>query len=114
MTQIDVQPLQDGSAKATATFTDEDTPPNAVTPLTANWTLTDGLGNAINSRRHVTLAPAASISWLISAADLAISDNGTERILIVDWTYNSTLGSNIPGRAQAQFSIEPVVIVPAA
>jgi hypothetical protein len=89
-------------------------PPNAVTPLTANWTLTDGLGNVINSRRHVTLTPAASISWLISTGDLAIDDNGTERIVIVDWTYNSTLGSNIPGRAQAQFTIEPVTIIPIA
>lgn len=108
MIEITVTPAQGGAAKATVSFTDEDGA--SVVPSSVKWTLSDKNGAVINNRSFVTLTPGASVSWLISGADLCIGSYGTDRILTIDALYTSTLGSNIPLRAQASFSIEKFAI----
>lgn len=108
MIELSVTPAQGGAAKATISFTDENG--DAVTPTSVKWTLSDPNGAIINSRSMVTLTPAASISWLMSGADLRIGGYGPERILTIDALYNSTLGNDVPLRAQASFTIEQFAI----
>jgi hypothetical protein len=105
---LTVTPAESGAAKATASFTDEAGDP--AVPLTLAWTLSDERGNIINNRRAVTLMPAASVEWMIYGADLATGGYGTERVLTLSGTYTSTLGANVPLRAQAKFSIEQFVV----
>lgn len=91
-------------------FFDEDG--TAVTPSAATWTLTDDHGTVINSRSAValTLAPVATI--VLSGADLAASDPlRLNRRLLVEWTYDSTAGTNLPGKHEASFDVDDLVAV---
>lgn len=109
-TTITVRPAEKGTAKVTVgTFTDEATPPSAVTPLTITWTLTDLAGTVINLRAAVVVTPAPTVSFLLTGEDLAIPAADSRRALTISWTYNSTLGSGLTGREQALFSIEQFV-----
>jgi hypothetical protein len=96
----------------TAAFTDEDGDP--VVPNSGlNWTLTDLTGTVVNSRSAVTIAvPAASVSIVLSGLDLALADGkDTYRILTVEGTYNSALGSGLPIKASVQFKIQNLIKV---
>lgn len=104
---LTVMPAEEGTAKATVTFTDETGA--SVTPSAVTWTLTDISGNVINSRQDVSVTPGASVSFAIYGDDLAVSGNDVRRLLLVEWTYSSSLGSNLPGKAQASFSIADLV-----
>lgn len=110
MATITVMPAEKGTAKVTvASFKDESD--TAVTPTAITWTLTDRLGNVINSRSAVTVTPATSVSFLLTGNDLAIGDNGRQRTITIAATYNSTLGSGLIARAQAHFTIEEFAAV---
>jgi len=105
MIDISVTPAEKGTAKVTVgPFTDEDG--TAVTPLTITWMLTDRRGTVINNRAAVVVAPAATVVFALTGNDLAIAGNALQRVITVSWTYNSTVGSGLTGRAQAKFSIE--------
>jgi predicted pyridoxine 5'-phosphate oxidase superfamily flavin-nucleotide-binding protein len=107
-TSITVMPAEKGTAKVTvASFKDESG--TAVTPIAITWTLTDRLGNVINSRSAVSVTPATSVSFLLTGNDLAIGINGKQRVITIAATYNSTLGSGLVARAQAYFTIEDMV-----
>lgn len=106
-TNLTVMPAEKGTAKVTVTFTDETGA--SVTPSSVTWTLTDVSGNVINSRQDVSVTPGASVSFAMHGNDLAISGADVRRVLLVEWAYTSTLGSNLPGKAQAVFSIEGLV-----
>lgn len=107
-TQITVMPPEKGTAKVTVSgFTDESG--SSVTPTTFTWTLTDLAGNVINGRSAVSVTPAASVSFLLTGNDLAMSGSDARRMLLIECTYTSTLGSNLPLKAQASFSIEGMV-----
>ena len=108
MIELSVTPAQGGAAKATISFTDENGA--AKTPTSVKWTLSSTTGAIINGRSFVTLTPAASISWLLSGADLRIGGHGPERILTIDALYDSTLGNDVPLRAQASFTIESFAV----
>ena len=90
----------------TAAFTDEDD--DAVIPNSGlTWTLTDISGNVINSRTAVAIASAASVNIVLSGLDLAIqsaTDNKL-RVLLVEGTYDSALGNNLPILDQFKFMI---------
>lgn len=96
---------------ATVTFTDEDG--TVVTPNagTTTWTLTDNAGNVINGRLAVAIASASSIKIVMTNLDLAVGNglNGTERRLLVEWVYNSSIGSNLPGKEEFVFDIHDFV-----
>lgn len=106
-TNLTVMPAEKGTAKVTVTFTDEAAA--SVTPSAITWTLTDTNGNVINSRQDVSVTPGASVSFALSGNDLAVSGNDVRRVLLIEWVYTSSLGSNLPGKAQAFFSIEELV-----
>lgn len=112
-TQITTLVQEKGTAKFTVAFTDEDG--NAVTPTAATWTLTDSKGNVINSRSAVVISSlSTSVTILLSGADLALSTTTTaahERHLTIEYTYNSSAGSGLPGKAVAIFHIEDFVAV---
>lgn len=111
-TTITIEPAEKGTAKITiGPFTDMDTPPNEVTPLTLTWTLTTRAGVAIGSRTNVSATPASTVSILLAGNDLAMPSADPYRIIAFSWTYNSTDGSGLTGRAQAIFKIEQFVSV---
>jgi hypothetical protein len=107
-TTIEIKPAEEASAVVSiSAFYDASTPPVAVTPLTITWTLTDRRGTVINSRTAVAVTPAASVAFLLSGDDLAVTTaTSTERHLLITWTYNSTLGNGLVGRAVAIFEVE--------
>jgi len=88
----------------TATFQDEDETP--VTPDSLSWTLTNGLGGIVNNRENVVVvSPQETETFILSGDDLAFAD-GKFRRFIIEATYSSTLGTGLPLRAQANFSVE--------
>lgn len=112
-TRITTLVQEKGTAVFTVAFTDEDG--SAVTPGAATWTLTDKKGNAINSRTAVTISPlSTSVTIVLSGDDLALGSETTsdhERHLTVEYTYTSSAGSDLPGKAVAIFHIEDLVAV---
>jgi hypothetical protein len=91
-------------------FTDEAGAP--VTPTAAAWTLTDDRGIVVNGRDAVAITGlAATVSVLLSGDDLALDSvlyNGVRRELLVEYTYDSDLGSGLPGKDALTFDIQPL------
>lgn len=96
-----------GTAAITCAFTDEDG--DVVVPSSIVWTLTNEAGTVINSREQVAVAvPAASTTITLSGDDLAIltaevNRREVKRYLVVEITYNSDLGSGLPGKDEGLF-----------
>lgn len=92
------------------TFRDEDA--TAIAPDAVTWTLTDRHGVVINSRSDVAISPlAATVNIVLTGADLAMLgelDNRT-RLLLVEATYNSSLGTGLNLRDEIEFSVRPLV-----
>ena len=90
----------------TLTYKDEDG--NAVTPDSVSWTLTDGHGNIINSREDVAIAvPSTTNDVVLQGADLVCRGRKDEtRILTASIVYDSSAGSNLPGKEQVSFRVE--------
>lgn len=87
----------------TVSFEDEDGDP--VTPLSAEWTLTNELGVVINTRDGEEITPlAASVEIVLGGADLAWSD-GQERFLVIEAKYNGVV-NNMDLTGQASFTLD--------
>lgn len=92
-----------------ATFRDEDDA--LVTPNSGlNWTLTKLDGTVINSRNAVSITPGTSVTIVLSGADLDY-DDGRERVLTIQGTYDSDLGSNLPLKDQVRFTVQDLIAV---
>lgn len=103
-------PLEESVLVITLAWTDEDGSP--VTPSAATWTLTDLAGNIINSRSAVAIAGlSTSNTVVLSGNDLAIDNNGIHRQFLVQFTYDSSAGSDLPGKDALNFDITDVVAV---
>jgi uncharacterized lipoprotein YbaY len=90
----------------TAAFTDaagSDVIPTAIT-----WTLSNSSGTVVNSRSKVVVAGAASITIVLSGADLDY-DDGPSRVLTIEAVYDSTEGIGLPLKDEAVFSIVDLV-----
>lgn len=99
-----------GTAVFTIAFTDETDA--AVTPSAITWTLTDLDGNIVNSRNAVAVGtPANSIVIVLSGNDLIIGAHGTKRQLLVQATYDSDAGSDLPNNQAINFVITDLVAV---
>ena len=83
-----------------------------VIPVTATWTLTDVLGNVVNSRLHVPMALASSVDIVLKGSDLVTLDTGKERVITVEATYNSTLGDDLPLTDSETFEVEDLIHLP--
>lgn len=73
----------------------------AVDPKTAAWTLTDILGAVINSRDAIVISsPTSEEDVLLSNDDLQLSagfsGNAEWRVFIIEATYDSNLGNDLP------------------
>lgn len=76
-----------------ASFTDE--AGAAVAPNSGlSWTLTDVVGNVVNSRSAVAISPATTITIVLHGDDLAVADayRDNRRLLTIEGTYTSSLG----------------------
>jgi len=103
MTTLTTKATNEGTYILTCTFTDADG--TAVTPNALTWTLCDGSGTVVHSRRDVIVSPAASVSIVLTADDIDTED-GWNRVFTIEGNYNSaTYGNNLPIREQATFNI---------
>lgn len=97
-----------GTIIFTVAFTDEDGA--AAVPKTLKWSLTDNAGTVINSRDQVPVTvPAASNDIVLSGLDLQMGTEVTTYVVrkfIVEATYDSSLGNDLPVKDTAVFKIE--------
>ena len=107
ITAQDAQPLEEGVYIVTVQPKDEDG--NAVTPSAMTWTLTDRKGTVINSRSDVSATPGTSVTITLKGDDLQLTETADNwRELLVKYTYDSSAGSNLPGRDVLRFEIQPL------
>ena len=99
---------QGSSATITAALSLRGAP---LTPNSLTWTLTDDLGNVINSRKDVPLPAAASVVVVLSGADLAQLEpvDSFLRILTVNGKYTSVDGVDLTLAAQYVFGLNELV-----
>ncbi len=84
-----------------------------VVPETIQWSLRDLSGSIINDREDVAIGdPGQDNTILLSGADLAIEEAGSYQLpsfvprhLLVEATYNSTLGAGLPVNCLIEFNI---------
>ena len=112
-TGTDEHAVEGGLAKFTVSFTDD--AESAVTPDTMTYTVTDTDGNVQNSLEDEVISSLdTSVTVVLKGDDLGISATekaaATEtfvlRILTMEGTYTSDLGSDLPLRDQAQFMVD--------
>ena len=99
---LSVRANEEGTIVITAAYTDA--AGASVVPDTANWSLTDLDGTAVNSRTAVSIVtPAATNDIVLSGDDLPTSGSDRELLLLVYGTYTSTEGAGKPFREQVRF-----------
>jgi hypothetical protein len=86
---------------------------DAVIPKTLTWTLTDKVGDVVNSRSDVVVSGLdTSVSVVLSGEDLAISTHpSVDRLILFEGTYDSGLGNDLPFKGAAWFDIEELISV---
>jgi hypothetical protein len=87
----------------TVSFTDEEG--QAVTPDTLIWTLTDSNGNVVNDREDVEITPDTSVTIVLSGDDLPHAPYPGSLYLLVEATYTSSLGSDLPLVDEAEIPV---------
>lgn len=98
-------------------FADEDGSPVVPNAVTWTWSTKDGT-TVINSREAVAVAAVStSIDITLSGSDLAIlADEAgraeVDRLLTIEGTYNSSLGSNLPIKDEVELTIQNLKKVP--
>jgi hypothetical protein len=95
-----------GTYVVRASFADENE--DAVTPNSGlTWTLTDAQGTVVNSRLAVSIVAASTVNIVLTGLDLALGDElfGKTRKLLIEGTYNSSLGNNLPIKEEITFTI---------
>lgn len=105
-TTITTKAVEQSTYVVTVAFTDEDG--DAVTPTAAAWSLRDGNGAIVNSREDVSATPGTSIDIVLQGDDLN-ADDGLARILTVEATYNSDLGTGLPLKDEVTFTIDDLI-----
>jgi hypothetical protein len=100
---------EEGSIGFTVSFTDENG--DALVPDSLTWTLTDERGAVMNSREDVSMSVDSSVTIVLSGDDLAIGDNGTRRVLTLEYVYTSDLGASLPDKHEVAFTITDLIAV---
>ena len=98
----------------TVNFTDDDG--NAVVPSSAAWTLIDKTGTVINNREDEIISPASSVTIVLVGDDLQItSSEGTSNVVLreflIEGTYNSSIGYNLPFKETCYFYVRNLFTV---
>lgn len=94
----------------TVSFTDEDG--SGVTPNEVSWTLMDLDGNIINTRESIDITPGSSVEIVLYGNDLVVSGDvqrTAKRVLLLEGTYDSDIGNDLPFRDQLVFAIDNLV-----
>jgi hypothetical protein len=91
-----------------ATFYDEEGV--EVLPKTLKWSLCDRNNAIVNDREDIEVAGgelASTMNFVLSGEDLAILAGKSEeqRFLVLEATYDSTLGDDLPLKDQAEFTV---------
>lgn len=87
---------------------------NALTPQSMTWTLTDRDGTVINSRDGIAVVnPSSTQTITLSGEDLALQGTSDSRLrrLLVEITFNSNLGNELPLKDSAEFEIDDLIHV---
>jgi len=105
-----------GAGVIQVSFKDEDNAAVVPNPSTIKWTLTNNppsgtTATVINSREQVDITSGSTVNILLEGDDLALLSDETndpyaQRVLTVEWQYDSTIASNIDDKAQHVFKIE--------
>lgn len=106
-TTLSLHADEEGTYVITGSYFDENG--DAVTPSSASWSLTDLQGTVINSRSDVAIASlATTFTIVLSGNDLLISGSvrTEKRRVVIEYVYDSSLGSGLVGRGEAQFTID--------
>jgi hypothetical protein len=107
--------VEEGVFAVTVSFTDEDG--NPVTPNSGlKWSLTKADRETIvNAREDIVIAsPGTSVTIVLQGADLSVEDDEDPswRYLVIEGTYDSTLGSNLPLKDHLRFPVVDIAKVP--
>jgi hypothetical protein len=108
-TIITTHAREQNSFVITLDFTDETGLAN--TPIALTWTLSDMDGNVVNSRSAASATTIATTSTIVMVGSdtVIIAGQTNERLLLIEWTYNSSYGSAMVGKAQAILTIDELV-----
>lgn len=110
MIRIDEVAKEKGTIAFVVSFEDESG--DAAAPDTLVWSLTDTDGNVINELdQEVVSSPAASNTVVLSGNDLQIlssesSQTAVVRKFVVEATYDSDIGNDLPVKDVAVFTLE--------
>ena len=105
-TTLTADAVEKSTYAITASFTDEDGAAEDIKTLT--WTLSDSSGNIVNSREDESVTtPGSSESIVLSGDDLEFmgSDDAGDRVLTISATYDSALGTDLPLKDSAAFTV---------
>ena len=97
MIQLDEPAPRLGTYGIELVFKDETN--SLMTPDSVQWTLTDRDGDVINDREDIVIDEgdlASTMVIVLSGNDLADHPSGEGRILFVESTFTSSLGSGLP------------------
>ena len=101
---LKISAIEEGLIAITAAFLDEDGA--AVVPNELTWSLADQDGAVVNGREDEAITPAAEVVIVLQGDDLALPEGRSDsRTLIVEGTYDSDLGSDLPIRDFVTFRV---------
>lgn len=94
-------------------FTDE-TGAAVVPNAGLTWTLLKSDGSIVNGRANVAVASASTITIVLHGDDLALTagERSKSRTVLIQGTYNSTLGTNLEIKDTVKFPIVDLLGVP--
>ena len=114
-TTLTTPAIEESTFAIVASFTD-DAGASVVPNSGLVWSLykvVGGVETVVNSRSTVAITAAASVTIVLSGSDLALAaGESATRYVVIEGTYNSSLGSNLPLKEQVRFSILRLVGVP--
>jgi hypothetical protein len=97
-------PVERSSAVVIVSFYDYE--PKLVTPKAGlNWSLYRPDGSYVNERQNVAVASDSTVRILLKGDDLPAGN----LIFLIEGTYDSDLGQDIPLREEAEFYVERTV-----
>lgn len=110
---IVIEAIEESTLIINAAFKDEDG--NAEDVKTLTWTLTDKDGTIINTREQIAVVtPSSTEDIVLSGDDLSIVAGETaanvERRFLVEATYDSDLGDDLPLKDSCKFYIRNLVV----
>lgn len=103
-TDITIRAIDRSTFIIDVAFSDEND--EAITPNEVEWSLLSETGAIINDREEVEVSSLnTTISIVLTGEDLDFAD-GRVRVLLIEATYNSDLGTNLALRETARFLID--------